>query len=80
MTGTSRHPPWMTPKYVTPVVAAIRGGPMNFVTDAPTLPAPKMPSAKPCRPRLNHAEFHAVPTEKELPAKPTRKARTSSAG
>jgi hypothetical protein len=63
---------------VLPAVAAISGGPMNLVTDAPTLPAPNTPSARPCRSLLYQAEFHAVPTENRLPAKPTRNASTSS--
>ena len=68
----------MKPKIMVPAVAAMTGGPMNLVTDAPTLPAPKMPRARPCRPFENQAEFQATPTENELPAKPTRNARTSN--
>ena len=78
MTGTRRQPPSTTPKYVAPAVPVMSGGPMNLVTEAPTLPAPKTPSAKPCRSRGVHAEFHEMPALKELPAKPTRKASTSS--
>ncbi len=63
---------------VVPAVAAISGGPMNLVIDAPTLPAPKTPSARPCRCLEYQAAFHAVPTENRLPAKPTRNASTSS--
>ena len=44
----------------------------------PTLPAPKTPSANPWRSFGVHAEFQAMPTEKRLPAKPTRKASTSN--
>ncbi|SKF62426.1 Uncharacterised protein [Mycobacteroides abscessus subsp. abscessus] len=61
-------------------MAAMMAGPMNFVTEAPTLPAPNRPRAKPLRCWLNHAEFHDTPTEKPLPTKPTRKASTSSIG
>jgi hypothetical protein len=78
MTGTSRHPPWSPNAKELPAVPRMIGGPMNFVTEAPTLPAPKTPSAKPCRSRPYHAAFHAMPTEKRLPAKPTRNARTRS--
>ena len=53
-------------------------GPINLVTDAPTFPAPKTPRAKPWCARGHHAATHAMPTLNELPAKPTRKARTSS--
>jgi len=45
-----------------------------LVTDAPTLPAPNVPSATPCRSRLNHAEFQAMPTENALPLIPNRSA------
>ncbi len=61
-----------------PAVAVISTGPMNLVTDAPTLPAPNSPRANPFRCWGNHAEFQATPAVKELPAKPTRNARTSS--
>ena len=54
------------------------GGPMNLVTEAPTLPAPKTPSANPWCSRGCQAEFHAIPELKELPAKPTKNARTSN--
>ena len=53
-------------------------GPMSLVTEAPTLPAPKTPSANPCCERGNHALFQAMPLLKELPAKPMRKASTKS--
>jgi hypothetical protein len=53
---------------------AMRAGPMNLVTLAPTFPAPKTPKAKPCWSLGNQAEFQAMPTLKLLPAKPTRKA------
>jgi osmoprotectant transport system permease protein len=59
-------------------VPVISAGPMNLVTEAPTLPAPNTPSANPCRLRGYQAEFQAMPTLKELPANPTRKASTSS--
>ena len=61
-------------------VAAMIAGPMNLVTEAPTLPAPNRPRAKPLRRSVNHALFHATPTLKLLPTKPTRKASTSSMG
>ena len=50
--------------------SVISAGPMSLVTDAPTLPAPNMPSANPCRCRLAQAAFQAMPTENELPATP----------
>ena len=53
-------------------------GPISLVTEAPTLPAPKTPSAKPCCERGNQALFQAMPSTNELPAKPMRKARTKS--
>ena len=49
-------------------------GPMNLVTDAPTLPAPNTPSARPWCWRGHQAETQAMPTLNELPAKPTRNA------
>ena len=48
-------------------------GPMSLVTDAPTLPAPKMPSAKPWRASAQ-AAFQAIPTENEFPASPSQNA------
>ena len=51
---------------------------MNLVTEAPTFPAPKTPSANPWCARGCHAEFQAMPELNELPAKPTKKASTSS--
>jgi hypothetical protein len=56
------------PKYPAAGTAAIRNGPTSFVTDAPTLPAPKTPSAKPCFARGNQAAFQAMPTESRLAA------------
>ena len=53
-------------------------GPMNLVSEAPTFPAPKTPRAKPWRLCGHQALTQAMPTLKELPAKPTRKAQTSS--
>jgi hypothetical protein len=50
----------------------------SFVPAAPTLPAPKIPSAVPLRLDGNHAEFHEMPTEKVLPARPNRTAQISS--
>ena len=50
----------------------------SFVPAAPTLPAPKIPSAVPLRRDGNHAEFHAMPTENELPARPHRIAQINS--
>ncbi|OLT40148.1 hypothetical protein BJF86_04870 [Serinicoccus sp. CNJ-927] len=73
-----RQPPCRPRTTVVPAVAAMIGGPMNLVTDAPTLPAPKSPRAKPCRSRGAQAAFQAMPTLKALPAKPTRNASTSS--
>lgn len=53
---------------------------MNLVTEAPTLPAPKNPSAKPWFSRGCQALFQAMPELNELPEKPMRKARPSSIG
>jgi hypothetical protein len=50
----------------------------SFVPAAPTLPAPNIPSAVPLRLGGNHAEFHAMPTEKLLPATPNRTAQIIS--
>ena len=52
--------------------------PDDFVTEAPTLPAPNSPRAKPWCSRGCHAEFQAMPAENALPANPTRKASTRS--
>jgi hypothetical protein len=43
---------------------------MSLVSEAPTLPAPKVPSANPWRSRENQAAFQAMPAENELPARP----------
>jgi hypothetical protein len=73
--GTNRQPPGTTPpRYPAAGTATMRAGPMNFVTDAPTLPAPKTPSANPCRFCGHQALTQAMPTLNELPAKPTRNA------
>ena len=61
-----------------PGTIAMSIGPNSFVTDAPTLPAPKTPSAMPCRSFGNHAAFHAMPTENEFPATPYSIAHISS--
>jgi hypothetical protein len=45
-----------------------------LVIEAPTLPAPNVPSAKPCRPRSKYVAFHAMPTENALPAMPNANA------
>ena len=45
-------------------------GAMNFVSEEPAFPAPKMPMAVPCRSLLNHAEVYAMPTANEPPATP----------
>jgi hypothetical protein len=58
--------------------SAMRAGPINFVIDAPTLPAPNTPSAKPWRWRSAQAAFQAIPIEKELPAMPNKNAHTSN--
>ena len=50
----------------------------SLVTEAPMLPAPKTPSAKPWRSLGNQAAFHEMPTLNRLPANPTRKASPSS--
>ena len=47
---------------------------MNLVTEAPTLPAPKIPRARPWCCGGHHAATHAMPTLNELPANPTRNA------
>src|SRR5438477_13217046 len=48
-----------------------------LVPAAPTFPAPNIPSALPLEPDGNHAEFQAIPAEKELPPRPKRIAQTS---
>ena len=58
--------------------SAISAGPISLVIDAPTLPAPNMPSAKPWRWRSAQAAFQAMPTENELPAMPKKNAHTIS--
>ena len=71
----NRQPPGTTPpRKPAAGTAAISAGPMNFVTDAPTLPAPKTPSAKPWCSRGHHALTQAMPTLNALPARPTRNA------
>ena len=50
-------------------------GPMNLVTEAPTLPAPKTPEREALVLRAaTRRETQAMPTLNELPAKPTRNA------
>jgi hypothetical protein len=46
-------------------------GAANFVTAAPILPAPKMPSAVPWRSFGKKRETYAMPTENDPPAIPT---------
>jgi hypothetical protein len=53
-------------------------GARNFVTDAPTFPAPNTPRAVPFVRFGNHAEFHAMPTVNEFPARPKSAAQASS--
>ena len=75
----NRQPPGTTPpKYPAAGTAAIRNGPTSLVTDAPTLPAPNTPSARPWRAFGNQAAFQAMPTENELPATPYIKAHASN--
>ena len=76
--GMRRQPPGRKPSTALPAVAVMMPGPMILVTDAPTLPAPKTPRAKPLCCGEYQAEFHATPAENELPTMPTQKARTSS--
>src|SRR5205823_1790021 len=61
-TGMNRQPPGMAPPR-TPAagIRAMSGGPINLVTDAPTLPAPKTPRASPCRSLGNQAAVQAMP-------------------
>ena len=66
-TGTKRQPPGINPPAIPAAgVSAISAGPIILVIDAPTFPAPKVPSATPWRCCGNHAEFHDIPTLKEL--------------
>jgi len=51
----------------------------NLVPEAPTLPAPKTPSAVPFCWGGNQAEFQDMPTVKELPARPKKRVHTSRA-
>src|SRR5262245_51019130 len=48
-----------------------------FVPAAPTLPAPKTPSAQPLVSSENHAAFQEMPDEKLFPARPKRAAQIS---
>ena len=50
----------------------------NFVPDAPTLPAPNTPRAVPLDLAGYHAEFHEMPTAKELPARPNPRAQINN--
>src|SRR5262245_23635214 len=61
-TGMNRQPPGTVPPN-SPVagMTAINGGPISLVTDAPTLPAPKTPSANPRRSFGNQAAVQAIP-------------------
>ncbi len=71
-----RQPPGMRPPSRPAAgTRVISAGPMSLVTDAPTLPAPNVPSANPCFCRLAHAAFQAMPTENELPATPSSSAQ-----
>ncbi len=74
-----RQPPGIRPP-ARPAAgtAAISAGPNILVTEAPTLPAPKVPSARPWRLFGNHTEFQAMPAVNELPAMPTRNAQIMS--
>ena len=74
-TGTKRQPPGIEPPNMPAAgTNAISGGPISLVTDAPTLPAPKVPSATPWRCAENQAEVHATPLVNELPARPKNSA------
>src|SRR4029077_1998171 len=61
-----------------PPTSAIKAGAISLVIDAPTLPAPNTPRAKPWRSRSDQAAFQAMPTEKEFPPSPRKKAQASS--
>ncbi|MCU0314545.1 MAG: hypothetical protein MUC84_10865 [Solirubrobacteraceae bacterium] len=53
-------------------------GASSFVIDAPTLPAPNTPSAKPWWSAGYQAETQAMPTANEVPARPTPSASHSA--
>jgi hypothetical protein len=75
ITGTKRKPPGTSPPNRPAAgTSAISDGPTSFVTEAPTLPAPNVPSATPCFSRGNQAAFQAMPTEKALPLMPKHSA------
>ena len=76
MKGTNRQPPGMKPPmYPAAGTATISAGPMNLVTEAPTLPAPKMPECEALVLRWPpRRATQAMPTLNELPANPTRNA------
>ena len=77
----NRQPPGTHPPS-SPAVGtkAMSAGPIILVTEAPTLPMPKKPIAKPCWFFGNQAAFHAEPIVKLLPAMPTRNAAASMVG
>jgi hypothetical protein len=60
--------------------ATMTNGALNFVTAAPTLPTPKMPSAVPCFSLGYQRLTYATPTMKEPPASPTPSAAMRNIG
>ena len=82
MTGTTRHPPGMSPPASPAAGIRVRmpgtRTTSSLVPDAPTFPAPNTPRAVPLVSCGNHAEFQAIPTVNEFPASPNRAAQTSN--
>ena len=78
----NRQPPGTAPPRYPTAGTAVRTPGTNatssFVPAAPTLPAPKTPSAVPLSRCGNQAEFHAMPTEKLLPARPNSAVQISN--
>ena len=61
----------MKPPASPPAATSVTSvGAASFVIEAPTLPAPNTPSAKPCRSGGYQTETQAIPTANDTPAKP----------
>ncbi len=79
MNGTKRQPPGITPPSAPAVASTVTSvGARSFVIDAPTLPAPNMPSENPCCSFGYQTETQAMPDENDVPAMPTKNASTTS--
>ena len=80
----NRQPPGMrpprSPAAGTAVKIAGKRPTSSLVPEAPTFPAPKVPSANPFRSGGNQTEFQEIPTEKEFPARPKRSAQANISG